>query len=196
MLVFNKLLIKMEENEYIEEESEGNNNALLVVSGYTIPEPAGHFLVYLDTDLSPNDAVFRLSTRVGRDCSTFIRGSCNGFIFYDIERFDGSHQLYLSNPITGESLTVPQPTKPCFKPILGFGFAPIAEVYKVVWIDENQDVNIFTVGSGIWREIGSLPCTPLRHTDFYLNGFLYWIARPRNTIFVSAFDVEESASKI
>ncbi|KAI5326727.1 hypothetical protein L3X38_035801 [Prunus dulcis] len=28
VLVFNKLLIKMEENEYIEEESEGNNNAL------------------------------------------------------------------------------------------------------------------------------------------------------------------------
>lgn len=132
-----------------------------MVSGYTIPEPAGHFLVYLDTDLSPNDAVFRLSTRVGRDCSKFIRGSCNGFILYDIERFDGSHQLYLSNPITGESLTVPQPTKPYFRPILGFGFAPIAEVYKVVWIDENQDVNIFTVGSGIWRSKLAL-CMPWR----------------------------------
>ncbi|CAN6580243.1 unnamed protein product [Malus baccata var. baccata] len=74
-----------------------------------------------------------------------------------------SVSLYISNPITDESLAIPKPSM--YKKIRfancysGFGFSPISDVYKVVLIKKPTDwskepgARVLTVGSTTWRSI-------------------------------------------
>ncbi|PQP95137.1 hypothetical protein Pyn_10569 [Prunus yedoensis var. nudiflora] len=128
-------------------------------------------LVTLENDsTSPYGFALKLSEdRILRrtDDRLHIVGSCNGLLC--LYKFDSwkppCGRLYISNPITGESLALPTPPDeyiinyPC-----GFGFSPMSGAYKLVRFrpqnkscDELQcrEVLVLTVGSGTWRSIGN-----------------------------------------
>ncbi|KAB2623276.1 F-box protein [Pyrus ussuriensis x Pyrus communis] len=133
-----------------------------------------------------------------------VVGSCNGFLCYRESLMYPSmkevHCFYLSNPVTGESLTLPTPAEPAKRDCLGFGFSPVSNLYKVVRImrpfEGSCDVMVLKVGSGIWRKTGESIYSFHGNCGVYLNGFLYWIAQSRNRDrpFLSAYGIPVSLS--
>lgn len=129
-----------------------------------------------------------------------IVGSCNGIICV-LEKQRGLPSLYISNPITRESL--PLPIHPVHKQIgftrlWGFGYCPMRDVYKVVLIQiandwsKKPEVTVMTIGSGIWRGIGNYA---YHFADqpygVYLNGFLHWVGYSgESPDFICALDLE------
>ncbi|KAI5350794.1 hypothetical protein L3X38_003685 [Prunus dulcis] len=118
-----------------------------------------------------------------------LLGSCNGFLCHH-----EVHHLHISNPVTGEFLSLPTPSKPdTVGGRYGFGFSPTSDVYKLVRIMPiHKQVMVLTVGSGIWRDIGHPPDSfdgetlgkPCAYQNYFdsmndhgtcVNGFLHWI---------------------
>ncbi|PRQ38348.1 putative F-box domain-containing protein [Rosa chinensis] len=131
-----------------------------------------------------------------------VVGSCNGLLAV---RYN-SGQFYISNPILGEFLTLPRPRgRINCSFVCGFGFSPVSNVYKLVMAsiprkgsEGEVEVMVLTVGSGIWRSIGSsvYPCW-IQSSGVYLNGVIHWIVgtgklklKLENAFVICAFDVE------
>ncbi|PQM37086.1 F-box/kelch-repeat protein [Prunus yedoensis var. nudiflora] len=183
--------------------------ASILITGYSRLD---HYLVDLDRTCNPKDVVLKLfcikkSLRTLRKRS--IVGSCNGFLCHHEVHLGAIHHLYISNPVTGEFLSLPTPsTLDTVGGRYGFGFSPISDVYKLVRImPRHKQVMVLTVGSGIWRDIGhppdsfdgetlGKPCVYQNYFDSmndhgtYVNGFLHWIGYRDPSRLAWAFDVE------
>ncbi|KAM1270479.1 hypothetical protein ACFX13_032381 [Malus domestica] len=119
-----------------------------------------------------------------------IVGSCNGFLcVYD--RLN-SCRFYISNPVIGESITLPRFPKDIGFPFLyGFGFCPVDGDYKLVVVSSTSnglksnewEVMVLTVGTGSWRNVGN-SVYPFGNQWYgvYHDGFLHWIARGDNSV--------------
>ncbi|KAI5350031.1 hypothetical protein L3X38_002922 [Prunus dulcis] len=181
----------------------------ILITGYSC---LGHFLVDLDRTCNPNDVVLKLFC-IKKSLRTLIRptiiGSCNGFLCHHEVHLGAIHHLHISNPVTGEFLSLPTPSKPdTVRGRYGFGFSPISDVYKLVRIvPTHKQVMVLTVGSGIWRDIGHPPDSfhgetlgkPCVYQNYfgrvndhgiYVNGFLHWIGYRDPSRLAWAFDVE------
>ncbi|XP_020411173.1 F-box protein At3g07870 isoform X2 [Prunus persica] len=174
--------------------------ACLLVTG--VRSRWGHFLVDLDRAGWQNDVALKLfSIRSLRTLCMTIVGSCNGFLCHYEAHFDLSRHLHISNPVTGEFLSLPTPPNPDRRDCYGFGFSPISEVYKLVRVlspygkpDQPDQVMVLTVGSGIWRNIGhpAYSFDGVTPHGIYINGFIHWIGHSSSDCsrLVCAFDVE------
>ncbi|XP_004305877.1 PREDICTED: putative F-box protein At3g16210-like [Fragaria vesca subsp. vesca] len=135
-----------------------------------------------------------------------IVGSCNGLLCLN----EPGLQFYISNPMTSEFSLLPI-SKSYLKKyslILGFGFSPISNVYKVLDIYRFQEsakveAMVMTVGSGIWRSIDANPIMSISSNRqlcrslyglclymTYLNGFLHWAVPSNGSLLIYAFDLE------
>ncbi|KAM1270475.1 hypothetical protein ACFX13_032377 [Malus domestica] len=122
-----------------------------------------HFLVDLNFSSTKNHVALKLcKDPIFRTRDIHIVSSYNGLLLCE-DRWMRSVSLYISNPITDESLAIPKPSM--YKKIRftncysGFGFSPISDVYKVVLIKKPTDwskepgARVLTVGSTTWRSI-------------------------------------------
>ncbi|KAK9906099.1 hypothetical protein M0R45_000001 [Rubus argutus] len=125
---------------------------------------------FYDLPKTEDDSLTKLSGDPNALISGEVVGSCNGFlcIYND---WPNPWRLYIFNPITGESLTLPTPEMKCSF-FCGFGYSPISDVYKVVLFkypsegpNNKREVKVMTVGSGIWRSIGDLGFNILSDPD-------------------------------
>ncbi|KAM1797497.1 hypothetical protein ACFX12_031675 [Malus domestica] len=170
---------------------------LLQNSSTRNPNTTGLFLVDLDKPSGKNDVVIRLPKDPNvPNFGVQIVGSCNGFLcVYD--RLN-SGRFYISNPVIGESITLPRFPKDIAFPFLyGFGFSPVDGVYKLVVVASTSnglksewEVMVLTVSTGSWRNVGN-SVYPFGYQSYgvYHDGFLHWIARSDNSVLICAFDV-------
>ncbi|KAK9284767.1 hypothetical protein L1049_023944 [Liquidambar formosana] len=120
--------------------------------------------------------------------------------------------LYISNAMTGESMTLPKINNYREHLLSGFGFSLNTNKYKVIrmictwhcindpssyrqFILPKWEAEIHTVGTETWRCIGNIqydfPCfCHYKLTGTFLNGALHWIARVDNaSTLICAFDI-------
>ncbi|KAM1385278.1 hypothetical protein ACFX15_031004 [Malus domestica] len=148
-------------------------------------------LVDLDKPSGKNDVVIKLPKDPNvPNFGVQIVGSCNGFLcVYD--RLN-SCRFYISNPVIGESITLPRFPKDIGFPFLyGFGFCPVDGDYKLVVVSSTSnglksnewEVMVLTVGTGSWRNVGN-SVYPFGNQWYgvYHDGFLQWIARGDNSV--------------
>ncbi|XP_042477844.1 F-box protein At3g07870-like [Macadamia integrifolia] len=128
-----------------------------------------------------------------------ILGSCNGLLcLFVAERLPGFRHIspiYLWNPSTREYKRVPD--APVGSPriceigntVLGFGYDPIKNEYKVVriiYICERtldsliwkSDVRVYSLGTGKWKKLGNAPFN-IRNSSSskaIVNGSIHWLA--------------------
>ncbi|PIA29199.1 hypothetical protein AQUCO_06100005v1 [Aquilegia coerulea] len=126
------------------------------------------------------DQVFGLM-RINR-CE--IVGSVNGLICIS-RGFDSYNPglYYICNPITQDHITVPNSQNEWISKFSsGFGFDSISKEYKVVRVViafSKSRVEVYTLGSGNWREITAdlLSCiSSMEQSNVFLNGAIYWLA--------------------
>ncbi|KAA8524834.1 hypothetical protein F0562_011257 [Nyssa sinensis] len=137
-----------------------------------------------------------------------IVGSCNGLICLSDDYDSHTDTIVIWNPSIRKSVTLP---KPGFKFVphgaclLGFGFDPLSNDYKVVRIvyqPENYNfkvppnVELYTLSSGIWRSI-SAAAPPYVVFNFFplstfINGAVHWVASSLCS-FIVAFDMGTEA---
>lgn len=175
---------------------------LLQNSSSRNPNSSGLFLIDLDNASNRNDVVIKLHKDPNvPTLGVQIVGSCNGFLcLYDRINYG---RFYVSNPVLGESLTLPKLPKEIDFPFLsGFGFCPINDVnaYKLVLVSSpsegcNQgEIMVLTVGSGGWRNVGNFVYPfPFGYQScgIFHNGFLHWISQcSDNSVLICAFDLE------
>lgn len=121
--------------------------------------------------------------------STLVN-SCNGLICSCDIRM--ANPIYISNPVTGEYLTLPKgESKPVSGQFVsGFGFSPKTKQYKV--IKYSEFVEIYTLGSGAWKRSEHVP--PARHRSLFgtfVNGALHWLVKlPNGSLLIRSFDLE------
>ncbi|XVE78350.1 hypothetical protein DITRI_Ditri13aG0137900 [Diplodiscus trichospermus] len=131
--------------------------------------------------------------------------SCNGLLC--LRASSRSFGLCVYNPFTRDYTELPKLTKyPSHVGVLGFGFDPTTNKYKVVQISCDQrrigrpfhviarsallqtqaattsiesSVHILTVGSPAWRNLGSLPFRCMwQRSQVLVNGKLHWVSYP------------------
>ncbi|XP_055823479.1 F-box protein At3g07870-like [Solanum dulcamara] len=145
-----------------------------------------------------------------------IMGSCNGLLclFDPIVKY----LTHMLNPCTGEFVFLPNPIRDLEDPVsvvVGFGFLPKRNVYKVVEIvyykraivDDDNDglrsnVYVYTIGDDSWRCIGSAPYS-LRDKYFSgacVNGSLHWVSSgydgPKLVDQIVGFDLENEVFRV
>ncbi|XP_060190420.1 F-box protein At3g07870-like [Lycium barbarum] len=146
-----------------------------------------------------------------------IMGSCNGLLclFDPIVKY----LTHILNPCTGEFVFLPDPIRDLEDPVsvvVGFGFLPKMNVYKVVEIvyykreivdDDNDDlrsnVYVYTMGDdNSWRHIGSSPYS-LRGRYFsegFVDGAVHWVSSgydgPKLVDRIVAFDLENEVFRV
>ncbi|XP_008223141.1 PREDICTED: F-box protein At3g07870-like [Prunus mume] len=113
--------------------------------------------------------------------------SCNGLLCLSGESRDDP--LYVCNPILGEFITIPPNDKARYRaPLDGFGFSVETNQYKVLqsfypMVDpecrsiDYLEVEIYTIGTGVWRSIGNAPSDFLKFPfSALLHGALHWVS--------------------
>ncbi|CAL8992077.1 unnamed protein product [Prunus brigantina] len=158
-----------------------------------------HLATLKNDSLGPNDVALKLlKDTIVLPKEVNIVSSCNGLLcFYKVDSWNPPYgRLYISNPITGESLALPSPPDEYIISFpTGFGFSPMSGAYKLVlfrprsgWDDEPYlQVLVLTVGSGDWRSLGNFSYK-LDYMGVCVSGFLHWIDWSRALI--CAFDLE------
>ncbi|KAL6134208.1 hypothetical protein ACLB2K_066441 [Fragaria x ananassa] len=108
--------------------------------------------------------------------------SCNGLLCLAEEHNGPS---VVCNPITGEFIHLPHVLKnESHKKCIGggFGFSPKTNKYKVIRVLHEGadhpiqvvDIEIHTLGTHSWKEVGSSPFAEHMKSPIYLKGALYW----------------------
>ncbi|XP_074338634.1 F-box/kelch-repeat protein At3g06240-like [Apium graveolens] len=122
-------------------------------------------------------------------CNLYIVGSCNGIVCAALgkpckirdRRLDGWEPVYarnlvrifLWNPATKQSKLLPIHTLP--SGIVGFGFDPIANDYKVVEVSVENDASVYSANANAWKKTGSLLILPCNFiADCCVKGVVYW----------------------
>lgn len=197
------------------------SSSLLIYAGPTLcnnsrsnprnPKPEGYFFCLVDFDKVASRSPHNVAIKPPKDLKVSfcveIVGSCNGLICLD----DLACRFYISNPMTCESLLLPVPIdvekiidagypiqRFGFPYVSGFGFSPISNVYKLLFIyklkgSDIGEAMVLTVGSGIWRSIGNSVYPKWIYPPYmtYLNGFLHWaVLSDGNSLLIYAFDLE------
>ncbi|GKV15015.1 hypothetical protein SLEP1_g25816 [Rubroshorea leprosula] len=127
-------------------------------------------------------------------------GSCNGLLCLSlIGGSSASHSLLIYNPFVGDAVRVP-PANPFLNQfeVFGFGFHPRTgefKVVRIVWyekiltvvdpaldVEEVEEVRevmvqVFTVGTTEWRNIGATPpqLADVRPAEALVEGSLHWV---------------------
>ncbi|KAH6765209.1 hypothetical protein C2S52_014260 [Perilla frutescens var. hirtella] len=136
--------------------------------------------------------------------------------FYKL-RQDGAiwpRNLLICNPITRDYIMIPRPQESSPKAQLhmdsfGFGVSRMSGQYKLVWRFHEwirgtrppgnfaeSECQVYTVGTGSWRRVGSggRSLLYIRGNDVgvFLNGNLHWLALERegSSVWISCFDLE------
>ncbi|XP_026408991.1 F-box/kelch-repeat protein At3g06240-like [Papaver somniferum] len=153
-----------------------------------------YFLEY-DDEVSSH-RVRKLKLNPGFDIYRVI-GSCNGLVcviglpnHYTIDESSGvSYVAYICNPITGESITLPELDRSWYYELhpwmlSGFGCVASTNEYKVVRLynfckePEFTHIEVYTLGSGKgWRHVGKINKKWGSFTAqeaVFADGFLYW----------------------
>ncbi|KAK0588572.1 hypothetical protein LWI29_002798 [Acer saccharum] len=111
-------------------------------------------------------------------------------------------EISVCNPILKDYMILPQlRSKRVHRKILGFGITQSTNQYKLIQIlnckdqaenSDNFQVQIFTLGTNMWRNIGYLPYKLIQPSyGAFLNGVLHWYAHsPDKTEFMCSFDLE------
>ncbi|KAL4555057.1 hypothetical protein LXL04_037668 [Taraxacum kok-saghyz] len=108
--------------------------------------------------VSPNSGYISIRTKVSlfpcRSTHSRTVGSCDGISVMRIKTC-----LSLWNPSIKRKLSVPVCPQACELPLggIGFGFDPITDDYKIVWISCAKDSSfVYAIKMGTWCEIASL----------------------------------------
>ncbi|KAF9608892.1 hypothetical protein IFM89_012060 [Coptis chinensis] len=105
--------------------------------------------------------------------------ACNGLVC----SLGSPQALYVSNPVTNDSVTLPEPRfLKAFPPSnirLGFGFDIVSKKYKVVGCDASRHskIEVLALGEESWRPVeGNIDTTRFKDQIIHLNGMLYWFS--------------------
>ncbi|XP_043696604.1 F-box protein At3g07870-like [Telopea speciosissima] len=153
----------------------------------------------------------------GLEDSVEILGSCNGLLCLFVSKrlsswFRHISPIYLWNPAISEYKKLPD--APIGSPriwginntVLGFGYDPINNEYKVVRIiyfcergtDRliyKSDVRVYSLGTGKWKKLGDAPfdSRDCSSSKVVVNGYIHWLAtREIKSViseFIISFDV-------
>ncbi|XP_052184039.1 F-box protein At3g07870-like isoform X2 [Diospyros lotus] len=147
-----------------------------------------------------------------------IVGSCNGLICVGYSCVSYANDLFLWNPSIRKIVTLPKPGIPfeshrALMLVLGFGFDPKSNDYKVVRIVYFHGrnglhkllpmVELYTLSTGTWRGISAV-VPPYVISNFLLqanvNGAVHWIAHNPTKIggfrsLIVAFDLNDEVFK-
>ncbi|KAK4259385.1 hypothetical protein QN277_005723 [Acacia crassicarpa] len=116
-------------------------------------------------------------------CNLWTFGSCNGVLCMGF--FVSSLSLLVWNAATREMRRLPRSISyfEDAKFYIGFGFSPIADDYKIVKInaEENDgrvnEVKVYSLSIGSWKDVqfGNLDGVGLTSNGFCFNGAIFWI---------------------
>ncbi|KAL5720559.1 hypothetical protein ACHQM5_013223 [Ranunculus cassubicifolius] len=161
------------------------------------------FAIACDLNLKEFRENFTISN--GWNCFEIV-GTVNGLVCFSPERYTYKPApYYVVNPITREYVLIPKSPKIDVNPrASGFGFDSINNEYKIIRIlpntskvrsedeYETEDEEIYTLGSGIWREIQlttnvpSLTISGMNQSNVLVHGCLHW--RPQVKIESKYYD--------
>ncbi|XP_059662960.1 F-box protein At3g07870-like isoform X2 [Cornus florida] len=175
-----------------------NNNQLILVRSYSDCSSEARYTIGCD------NKKFREYTKLGFPFKSFpnknfrVIGCCNGLICLSDDLSKYTEDLHLWNPLIQNLITLPAPVRVTFQShgpfmhSIGFGFDPLTHDFKVVRIVYLQqdgstvlktppEVDIFTLSTGTWRNIGHLDLLPYviekeRAPQVYVKGAAHWIA--------------------
>ncbi|CAK9156390.1 unnamed protein product [Ilex paraguariensis] len=133
-------------------------------------------------------------------------GSVNGFVC--LCQYNPDETIYIFNPTMREYVTLPKTEYIRRSPMVidyGFGFSPVSGHYKVVQFCQQPitdtgllpysykiEGKIYTLGTGRWRNIESVPFSSLGDGGVYFNGFLHWVSGEFGSpASICCFDVEK-----
>ncbi|KAM5569180.1 F-box protein [Rosa sericea] len=103
-----------------------------------------------------------------------LLNSCNGLLCLSGPKRNDT--LYVCNPILGEFITTP-PLKNGIDYLAfnGLGFSAATNEYKVLKTCQATQAQIYTIGTGVWRDIGQAPFGNVRFPfNAFLHGALHW----------------------
>ncbi|KAI8010814.1 F-box/kelch-repeat protein [Camellia lanceoleosa] len=158
--------------------------------------------------IHPREAQLKLNPKInfpllGRQ----IVNSCNGLLCLC---YDDS-EIFVCNPILGDYIVLPWTTYDGIeyhRTVNALGFSPKTNQYKVIrfflqrvlesfdpfteletYRDEAK-AKIYTIGEGLWRNIGSVPYYLTNHSfNSFVNGALHWLNFARDSPdFICCFD--------
>ncbi|KAI9122451.1 hypothetical protein K1719_006291 [Acacia pycnantha] len=120
----------------------------------------------------------------------FVCDQCNGILC-----LSGRSHLILWNPATKEAKAIPERDRFLFLSVIGFGFDPITNDYKIVRLlcDEKNSIEVYSLNSDCWRTI-YVDNAPYRLREngiwnSYLNGFYHWLgSSERDDTYILSFD--------
>ncbi|KAK9291829.1 hypothetical protein L1049_019779 [Liquidambar formosana] len=115
--------------------------------------------------------------------------------------------LYVSNPITGEYMTIPTVGKNSmgYRFVYGFGISPNSSQCKVIRIStarpygEKWEAMVYALGAGAWRSIGDVPYQFFNQPfGACLNGALHWRASSFSgaSELICCFDLENEEFRL
>ncbi|CAA7057981.1 unnamed protein product [Microthlaspi erraticum] len=107
-----------------------------------------------------------------------------------------NHTLMVWNPFSNQFKIVPNPGLYRDSNILGFGYDPVSDGYKLVTFIDRRDATtaqVFEFKTGSWRESVRIPCPDWHYRErrgTFLDQYLYWIAYRSNVDrFILCFDL-------
>ncbi|CAN6694970.1 unnamed protein product [Malus baccata var. baccata] len=161
-----------------------------------IVEGAGSDFGVDKTTLTPNNSLpnFRFE----------LINSCNGLLCLYGPETDG---LYVCNPVLGECITIPHNSNGRHRcGFIALGYSIGTNDYKVLQTTSSnnefygeREAEIYTLGTGVWRSIGSVPQTILKRNrdeaiqlpfDAFLHGAQHWAPYVLSEFSIYAFNFE------
>ncbi|RWR91339.1 F-box-like protein [Cinnamomum micranthum f. kanehirae] len=201
IIIHNPIFATMQHNRALENQ----NSILLMFSQDHSPEVNLYLVERVEAGhrkLRVMDA--KLTNHTGFNGSLRILGSCNGLLCISFGSMDGP--LYVSNPITGECKQLPSKESKYIH-ISGIGFDSVRKEYKVVrrvskydlpyMVDDcSWKVEIHTLGTNTWREIGNFPWWDgkdllYKFSDVLVNGRLHWCSFFPTPVRITSLDMSD-----
>ncbi|KAK9273620.1 hypothetical protein L1049_018430 [Liquidambar formosana] len=135
-----------------------------------------------------------------------LEGSCNGLLYFAKRNDQGG--VIVLNPLTKQSTALPPATSHSPWPHMkkyGLGFDYRTNTYKIVhvffrelsdWTSYSLGVEVHTLGTSSWREIGEIPPYPICGRPVFAQSALHWIVDPLFACdnlrgMIVSFDIEE-----